>query len=116
MPSSASRLEGRPPRAQAKRLTDGELLDKLRSFGIEIDRTWLEQRCQRALSAEEIAGPLMDQSKSSGLESDWIWICVATLWGRWFPDQPSFEENRARSDSRPAGQGWGGSTDSATRR
>jgi tetratricopeptide (TPR) repeat protein len=82
----------RPLRAQAKRLTDGELLAKLRSFGIEIDRTWLEQRCQRALSAEEIAGPLMDQSKSSGLESDWIWICVATLWGRWFPDQPSFEE------------------------
>ena len=82
----------RPLRANAKRLTDGELLAKLRSFGIEIDRTWLEQRCQRALSAEEIAGPLMDQSKSSGLESDWIWICVATLWGRWFPDQPSFEE------------------------
>ena len=82
----------RPLRSNAKRLTDGELLAKLRSFGIEIDRTWLEQRCQRALSAEEIAGPLMDQSKSSGLESDWIWICVATLWGRWFPDQPSFEE------------------------
>jgi uncharacterized protein YchJ len=82
----------RPLRANAKRLTDGELLAKLRSFGIEIDRTWLEQRCQRALSAEEIAGPLMDQSKSSGLESDWIWICVATLWERWFPDQPSFEE------------------------
>jgi len=82
----------RPLRAHAKRLTDGELLAKLRSFGIEIDRTWLEQRCQRALSAEEIAGPLMDQSKSSGLESDWIWICVATLWGRWFPDQPSFEK------------------------
>jgi tetratricopeptide (TPR) repeat protein len=82
----------RPLRANAKRLTDGELLAKLRSFGIEIDRTWLEQRCQRALSAEEIAAPLMDQSKSGGLESDWIWICVATLWGRWFPDQPSFEE------------------------
>jgi tetratricopeptide (TPR) repeat protein len=82
----------RPLRANAKRLTDGELLAKLRSFGIEIDRAWLEQRCQRALSAEEIAGPLMDQSKSCGLESDWIWICVATLWRRWFPDQPSFEE------------------------
>ena len=33
----------RPLRADAKRLTDGELLAKLRSFGIEIDRTWLEQ-------------------------------------------------------------------------
>jgi tetratricopeptide (TPR) repeat protein len=81
----------RPLRAHAKRLTDGELLAKLRSFGIEIDRAWLEWKCERALSAEEIAEPLMDQSGSRGLESDWIWICVASLWRRWFPDQPSFE-------------------------
>ncbi len=52
----------------------------------------MEQKCKRALSAQEIADPLMDQSRSRGLESDWIWICVATLWRRWFPDQPSFEE------------------------
>jgi tetratricopeptide (TPR) repeat protein len=82
----------RPLRAHAKRLTDGELLAKLHSFGIEIDRTWLERECTRALSAQEIAGPLMDQSTSRGQESDWIWICVATLWRRWFPEQPCFEE------------------------
>jgi tetratricopeptide (TPR) repeat protein len=81
----------RPLRSQAKRLTEGELLGKLHSFGIEIDRAWLERSCQRALSAEEIAGPLMDQSGRRGLETDWIWICVATLWRRWFPEQPSFE-------------------------
>ena len=81
----------RPLRAHAKRLTDGELLAKLRSFGIEIDRAWLGRECARALSAQEIAGPLMDQSTSRGQESDWIWICVATLWRRWFPEQPSFE-------------------------
>jgi hypothetical protein len=82
----------RPLRAHAKRLTDGELLAKLHSFGVEIDREWLERNCEQALSAQEIADPLMDQSRSRGLESDWIWICVATLWRRWFPDQPSFEE------------------------
>jgi uncharacterized protein YchJ len=82
----------RPLRVHAKHLTDGELLAKLRSFGLEIGRAWLERKCERALSAEEIAGPLMDQSRSRGQESDWIWICVATLWRRWFPDQPSFEE------------------------
>ena len=81
----------RPLRADAKRLTDVDLLAKLRSFGIEIDRAWLEGKCERALSAEEIAGPLMDQSGRRGVESDWIWICVATLWRRWFPEQPSFE-------------------------
>lgn len=82
----------RPLRAHAKRLTDGELLAKLHSFGVEIDREWLERKCEQALSAQEIADPFMDQSRSRGLESDWIWICVATLWRRWFPDQPSFEE------------------------
>ena len=81
----------RPLRAHAKRLTEGELLAKLPSFGVEIDRAWLEQKCEQALSAQEIADPLMDQSGSRGLESDWIWICVATLWRRWFPEQPSFE-------------------------
>ncbi len=81
----------RPLRADAKRLTDGELLAKLRSFGIEIDRAWLERECARALSAQEIAGPLMDKSTSRGQESDWIWICVATLWRRWFPEQSCFE-------------------------
>lgn len=82
----------RPLRADARRLTDGELLAKLRSFGIEIDRAWLEGKCERALSAQEIAGPLMDQSGRRGVEIDWIWICVATLCRRWFPEQPSFEE------------------------
>ncbi len=82
----------RPLRVHAKPLTDGELLAKLRSFNLEIDRVGLERKCERALSAEEIARPLMDQSGSRGQESDWIWICVATLWRRWFPDQPSFEE------------------------
>src|ERR1039458_7756865 len=90
----------RPLRVHAKHLTDGELLAKLCSFGIEMDRTWLERECERALSAQEIAGPLMDQSESRGLESDWIWICVVTLWRRLLPDQPSFEE---LDDQRQAG-------------
>ena len=81
----------RPLRADAQSFTDGELLARLRSFGVEMDRAWLERRCERALSAEEIAGALMDQSGRRGLESDWIWICVAILWRRWFPGQPSFE-------------------------
>jgi len=82
----------RPLRVHAKDLSDEELLARLRSFGLEIDRAWLEQKCERALSAEEIARPLLGQSRSRGQQSDWIWICVAALWRRWFPEQPSFEE------------------------
>jgi tetratricopeptide (TPR) repeat protein len=86
---------GRPLRSHAKLLTDGELLAKLRSFGIDLDRSTLERFCDQALSAEEIAKPLLDQwtfkSKREELESDWIWICLAALWQRWFPAKPSFE-------------------------
>lgn len=40
---------GMPLRSDAKRLTDRELLDKLRSFGIELDRPALERLCDEAL-------------------------------------------------------------------
>jgi tetratricopeptide (TPR) repeat protein len=86
---------GKVLRSDAKLLTDGDLLAKLRSFGIELDRSSLERLCGQALSAEEIAHPLLDQrtfhGKHQQMESDWIWICLATLWQRWFPDQPCFE-------------------------
>lgn len=86
---------GRPVRSDAKRLSDGELVAKLRSFGMEMDRPLLERLSDKALSAEEIARPLMEKgsfkSWRQNLEGDWIWICLAALWQRWFPDKPSFE-------------------------
>jgi len=82
-------------RSDAKPLSDDELLAKLRSFDIELDRPWLERHCREALSAEEMATPLLDQRTFHGWQeemgSDWIWVCLTTLWQRWFPDQPCFE-------------------------
>ena len=82
-------------RSDAQPLTDDDLLAKLRSFGIELDRPSLERLCREALSAEEIATPLLDQRTFHGrqaeMESDWIWVCLTVLWQRWFPDQPGFE-------------------------
>jgi tetratricopeptide (TPR) repeat protein len=86
---------GRPVRSDAERLTDGELLARLRSFDITLDRPTLERLSDQALSAEEIVAPLLDQrtfaTRREELGSDWIWICVTALWHRWFPDKPSFE-------------------------
>src|SRR5260370_39317543 len=86
---------GKVLRSDAKPLTDGELLAKLSSFGIELDGASRERLCDQALSAEEIAQPLLDQRTFHGrreqMESDWIWICLSALWQRWFPDKPSFE-------------------------
>ena len=77
---------GKVLRSDARRLTDSELLAKLRSFGIEMDRPTLERLCDQALSAEEIAQPLLDQRTFHGrqqqMESDWIWICLSALWQR----------------------------------
>ncbi len=89
------RAEGRPLRRDATPLTDEELLAKLRSFGIEIDRQSLERLCGEALSAEEICTPLLERAtfrdRHQRMDQDWIWICVHALWQRWFPDRPSFE-------------------------
>ena len=89
------RIAGRPRRSAAKLLTDPELLTKLESFGIDLDRSRLGELCDKALSAEEVARPLFEQrtfeSARDELESDWIWICLAALWQRWFPDNPCFE-------------------------
>jgi len=86
---------GKVLRSDAKPLTDDDLLAKLRSFGIELDRPSLERLCREALSAQEIATSWLDQRTFRGrqaeMESDWIWVCLTTLWQRWFPDQPGFE-------------------------
>src|ERR1022692_2425184 len=83
-------IEGsnRPLRSSAERLSDEELLDKLRGFGFDVDRRSLEQLCEGALSAEEVAGPLMDgcvfRDDSERMQGDWIWICLVSLWQRWW--------------------------------
>ena len=94
-PEYRKNATGKVLRSDAKWLTDGELLTRLRSFGIDVTRSSLGQLCGTTLSAQEIAQPLLDERTFSGepeqMESDWIWICLAALWQRWFPDQPCFE-------------------------
>ncbi|MGH9838458.1 MAG: SEC-C metal-binding domain-containing protein [Blastocatellia bacterium] len=89
------RVAGRPVRSSAKRLTDGELLAKLQSFGITMDRSSLKRLCEESLSAEELARPLMAKcafkTREDKLQGDWVWVCLDALWQRWFPDTPSFE-------------------------
>src|SRR5260370_10397282 len=67
-------VTGRPLRSDTKLLTDGDLLAKLRSFGIDLDRSSLEQLCDQALSADEITKPWLDpptfHSKHEPLEND----------------------------------------------
>lgn len=88
---------GRPQRYRddAERLTDAQLLDRLRGFGIDLDRAGLEALCQDALSAEEVASQLLDRnvpaSDRNRPESDWVWLAVLALWQRWWPAKPCLE-------------------------
>jgi hypothetical protein len=85
----------RPYRDDAERLSDGQLLEKLRGFGIGLDRAGLEALCQGALSAQEVASQLTSlhlteaQTRTPG--SDWVWLAVLALWQRWWPAKPCLE-------------------------
>jgi tetratricopeptide (TPR) repeat protein len=86
----------RPLRSGAEHLSDEELLDKLRGFGLDLDRRGLEQLCEGALSAEEAARPLIERCRhvhggTVETNPDWIWICLVTLWRRWWPDKVGLE-------------------------
>jgi len=89
------KVADRPIRSRVKYLNDGELLARLRSFGIEMDREPLGRLCKEYLSAEEMARPMIAKrgfkTRKEETEGDWIWVYLDALWRRWFPDEPSFE-------------------------
>jgi len=82
----------RPLRSSAEHLSDEELLEKLRGFGVDLDRAGLEKLCEGALSAEEVARPLQEgRGIGRDGQADWIWICLVSLWERWWPDKVCLE-------------------------
>jgi tetratricopeptide (TPR) repeat protein len=113
-------LENRPLRSSVVRLSDAELLEKLRGFGLEFDRAGLERLCEGALSAEEVARPLLDRCElgadAERMEEDWIWICLVSLWQRWWPEKVCLElvddklqdgyRQLARSETAAAAASW----------
>jgi hypothetical protein len=113
----AGEARGRPYRDDAERLTDTQLLDKLRGFGIELDRAGLEAACQDALSAQEVASRLMARHLSAAdeplPESDWIWLAVLALWQRWWPAKPCLEtvDDKIQDGYRRVAQEPGAATD-----
>ena len=85
----------RPSRSSAAGLTDDQLLEKLESFGLHLDRDDLEQLCAGALSAEEVACPLIDscgfRNDRERVQGEWIWVCLVALWQRWWLDKVCLE-------------------------
>jgi tetratricopeptide (TPR) repeat protein len=82
-----------PTRSGAADLSDQQLLEKLRGFGLEGGRVELERLCEGALSAEEAAGRLLDRCDpgEGRPHEDWLWLCVLELWRRWWPERVCVE-------------------------
>ncbi len=84
-----------PTRSDAAELSDEQLLEKLRGFGLQVDRAELERVCEGALSVEEVAHPLIDRCSAEARErrphEDWMWLCLLELWRRWWPERVCVE-------------------------
>ena len=84
-----------PTRSDAANLSDEQLLEKLRGFGLEVDRAELERLCEGVLSVEEVASPLLDRCGVGAREGrpneDWMWLCLLELWRRWWPERVCVE-------------------------
>lgn len=75
-------------------LADEELVKKLGTFDIEMNRDIFQQMVSDFLSAEEMFYHYFEQERvkvGHGANEDWLWICLLVLWERWAPEQPSFE-------------------------
>jgi tetratricopeptide (TPR) repeat protein len=85
----------RPTRSDAAKLSDEQLLEKLRGFGLDVDRAALERLCEGALSVEEVAWPLLDRRRVDAGDGrpheDWVWLCLLALWRRWWPERVCVE-------------------------
>lgn len=88
-----------PSPEAASAMSDEQIIAKLQSLGVKIDRKSMQKLCDRVLSVEELAEPFEedfdDRNEGKGFDverqGDWIWICLTELWKRWFPDKACFE-------------------------
>jgi hypothetical protein len=87
------RKNGKITLATARALSDDQLLAKLTSLGIAVDRASFPDRIKPFVSAEEIARAICDQpdSQIASRDEDWVWVAFTCLWERWCPEQPSLE-------------------------
>jgi len=88
---SKTRKEKKTLLSDARKLSDDELLAKLKSLGIAAGKQWLRELCERYRSAEELSRVLCAQHDIKDFDSDWVWFCATILWERWFPDVPNLE-------------------------
>lgn len=81
---------------KAKALSDQEIIAKLKSLLIILNKDTFTQSVKQFMSVEEMFYSYYDQKRlrlqrKPGKKADWLWACLSVLWERWTPGQPSFE-------------------------
>ncbi len=87
------RKKGKVVLADGRALSDDELLAKLASVGLALDRARFLRGTESFVSAEEMAEAVYDHPalKIPDADQDWVWIAFTCLWERWSPERPSLE-------------------------
>ncbi|MCB2300284.1 tetratricopeptide repeat protein [Clostridium tagluense] len=76
-----------------RRLEDEILIDRLNSFGVDMEKAAFFETIKKHLSSEAYYIWLMDvkKLKIKKIDENMLWMCLTVLWERWFPEIPNFE-------------------------
>lgn len=88
-----------PSPEAAQKMSDDELVQKLKALGTDFDRLEFIQLAKQNLSVQKLIEPFHEKYSQSEQrtenddprEKDWIWLCCKELWIRWVPDEPCLE-------------------------
>lgn len=88
-----------PSPEAARKMSDDELVQKLKALGTDIDKLEFIQLAKQHLSVQKLIEPFDERYSQSEQrtenddprEEHWIWLCCKELWIRWVPDEPCLE-------------------------
>ncbi|KKM12702.1 hypothetical protein SY88_02205 [Clostridiales bacterium PH28_bin88] len=90
---NALRAKGKVLMMDVRKMTDEEILNKLNSIGMRINREIMRKLCREHISADSLSKWLEKdwKLKLKNYDEDWSWLGAKVLWERWYPEIPNLE-------------------------
>ena len=84
---------GKVTLSMGRRASDEQILEKLKSANVDLDRNTLAEWSRAVMSAQELSEHVRRQGyvRPKGMDDDWLWVGLTVLWERWLPQWPNFE-------------------------
>ena len=85
--------KGKVTLSMGRRTSDEQILEKLKSANVDLDRNTLAEWSRAVMSAQELSEQVRRQGyvRPKGMDDDWLWVGLTVLWERWLPQWPNFE-------------------------